>query len=122
MVPLICMVEKSRSSTASVALGMAVGNAGHMSQQLYQRLPAKQMSYWPANLFGPFSWYYIGRQPRSRGHMRRMAAGGKGVMRLLYGECADPGTSAKIVEGIEGHVLNASLSSLLEVVRDIGSA
>jgi triosephosphate isomerase len=57
--------------------------------------------------------------------LRRMAAGRKGVTRIVYGGSAGPGTFAKIAEGVDGLFLGRfahDINNLQKVIQEVGGA
>ena len=62
--------------------------------------------------------------PRAK-ELRKLAAGRKGLTRIVYGGSAGPGTFAKIAEGVDGLFLGRfahDINNLKKVIAEVGGA
>jgi len=127
LIPLICIGEKTHSSIASAAVGIAVEECRVQVKKVLSAIPDDAeiiLAYEPV-------WAIGASEPADPAHVvnvakeiRRMANSRKGVTRILYGGSAGPGTFAKIADGVDGLFLGRfahDLENLRQVIKEVGS-
>ncbi|KAK1816923.1 hypothetical protein LTR12_008645 [Friedmanniomyces endolithicus] len=107
MTPLVCIGEKSKSSIASQAVGIAVSECRPQITAALSQLPDETdviLAYEPV-------WAIGASEPAGADHvvavtqnLRALVAetGRKGRTRILYGGSAGPGTFQKLKDGVDG--------------------
>ncbi|KAK3112066.1 hypothetical protein LTR53_012044 [Teratosphaeriaceae sp. CCFEE 6253] len=127
MTPLICIGEKSQSSIASQAVGMAISECKPQITAALSKLPDDAdviLAYEPV-------WAIGASEPAGADHvvavtqnLRALVAdtGRKGRTRILYGGSAGPGTFGKLKEGVDGLFLGRfahDVSNLNTVIEEM---
>ncbi|KAK5133820.1 hypothetical protein LTR08_007250 [Meristemomyces frigidus] len=126
MVPLVCIGEKSRSSIASQAVGIAVSECKPQITAALSQIPDDSeviLAYEPV-------WAIGAAEPAGADHvvavtqnLRALVAGRKGRTRILYGGSAGPGTFEKLKEGVDGLFLGRfahDVGNLEKVIEEMG--
>jgi triosephosphate isomerase len=129
MTPLICIGEKSQSSIASQAVGIAVEECKPQIMAALSQLPSEAeviLAYEPV-------WAIGAAQPAGADHvvavtqqLRAIVAetGRKGRTRIVYGGSAGPGLFTKLKEGVDGLFLGrfahdvGNLGKVIEEMRE----
>ncbi|KAF7575463.1 Triosephosphate isomerase [Pyrenophora tritici-repentis] len=128
LIPLVCIGEKTHHSVASAAVGAAIQECRPQVTSVLAAVPDDTeviLAYEPV-------WAIGAKEPADADHvvnvtkeLRKMAAGRKGVTRIVYGGSAGPGTFAKIAEGVDGLFLGRfahDMHNLKKVVEEVGGA
>lgn len=128
LIPLVCIGEKTHHSIASAAVGAAVEECKPQVTSVLAAVPDDVeviLAYEPV-------WAIGAATPADPDHvvnvtkeLRKIAAGRKGVTRIVYGGSAGPGTFAKIAEGVDGLFLGRfahDIKNLQKVIQEVGAA
>lgn len=129
MIPIICIGEKSRSTSgiASEAIGLAVRECTSQIRVVLEKVPKEAplvFAYEPV-------WAIGASEPAGGEHVVNVVKGlravvekegGKRDVRIIYGGSAGPGTWEDVREGVEGLFLGRfahQVERFGEVVREI---
>jgi triosephosphate isomerase len=125
MIPLICIGEKSKSSIASQAVGIAVSECQPQIQAALSQLPSEAeviLAYEPV-------WAIGASEPAAADHviavtqnLRALVAGRQGRTRILYGGSAGPGTFQRLKDGVDGLFLGRfahDIANLEKVIEEM---
>ena len=128
LIPLVCIGEKSHGSIASAAVGLAIEECRPQVMSILSAMPDESeiiLAYEPV-------WAIGAKEPADADHvinvtkeLRRMAAGRKGLTRILYGGSAGPGTFKRLAKGVDGLFLGRfahDLNNLKQVISELGEA
>lgn len=128
LIPLVCIGERTHHSVASAAVGAAIEECRPQVMSLLAAVPDDHeviLAYEPV-------WAIGASEPADPDHvvnvtkeLRKLAAGRKGVTRIVYGGSAGPGTFAKIAEGVDGLFLGRfahDIKNLKKVIEEVGGA
>ncbi|CZT17667.1 related to triose-phosphate isomerase [Ramularia collo-cygni] len=128
MIPLICIGEKEKSSVASQAVGIAVGECKPQIEAALSLVPDDAevvLAYEPV-------WAIGAAEPAGADHvvavaqnLRALVQGRKGRTRILYGGSAGPGTFEKLKDGVDGLFLGRfahDVKNLEKVIREMSEA
>jgi triosephosphate isomerase len=128
LIPLVCIGEKTHHNIASAAVGAAVEECRPQVNSVLAAVPDDVeviLAYEPV-------WAIGAAEPADPDHvvnvtkeLRKLAAGRKGVTRIVYGGSAGPGTFAKIAEGVDGLFLGRfahDINNLKKVIEEVGGA
>jgi triosephosphate isomerase len=128
MTPLICIGEKSQSSSISQAVGLAVSECKPQITAALSQLPDDAeviLAYEPV-------WAIGAKEPAGADHvlavtqnLRALVAGRKGRTRILYGGSAGPGTFQKLKDGVDGLFLGRfahDVGNLEQVIKEMSEA
>jgi len=126
LVPLVCIGEKSHSSIASAAVGMAIEECRPQVMSVLEAVPDYAelvLAYEPV-------WAIGAKEPADADHIvhviqeiRKMAQNRKCSIRILYGGSAGPGTFARIAHSVDGLFLarfGHDLNNLKQVITEVG--
>ncbi|KAF2264055.1 Triosephosphate isomerase [Lojkania enalia] len=126
LIPLVCIGERTHHNIASAAVGMAVEECKPQVNSVLAAVPDDVeviLAYEPV-------WAIGAAEPADPDHvvsvtkeLRKLAAGRKGVTRIIYGGSAGPGTFAKIAEGVDGLFLGRfahDINNLKKVIEEVG--
>lgn len=127
LIPLICVGEKTHSNIASAAVGMAIEECRPQVKAVLDAVPTDAeiiLAYEPV-------WAIGADKPADPDHvvtvaqeLRKMASGREGVVRVVYGGSAGPGTFGKIVDGVDGLFLGRfahDIANLKTVIEEVGA-
>ncbi|KAH9876842.1 hypothetical protein IAQ61_002203 [Plenodomus lingam] len=128
IIPLVCVGETTHHEVASAAVGTAIQECKPQIESVLAAVPDDQeviLAYEPV-------WAIGAREPADADHvvnvtqeLRKLAAGRKGVTRIVYGGSAGPGTFAKIAQGVDGLFLGRfahDIRNLKKVIEEVGGA
>jgi triosephosphate isomerase len=128
LIPLICIGEKTHSSIASEAVGVAISECRQQVLSALSAVPSDAeiiLAYEPV-------WAIGASQPANPDHvvnvakeLKVMTKDREGVTRILYGGSAGPGTFTKIAEAVDGLFLGRfahDLKNVSEVIAEVGEA
>lgn len=123
--PLVCIGEKTHSQIASAAVGMAIQECRPQVQAVLAAIPDDAeliLAYEPV-------WAIGASEPAGADHvvavtqeLRKMVSGRKGVVRILYGGSAGPGTFQKLKDGVDGLFLGRfahDVKNLEQVIKEM---
>lgn len=126
LIPLVCIGEQKHHSIASAAVGAAIEECRPQVMSVLAAVPGEQeviLAYEPV-------WAIGAKEPADADHIvnvtqgiRAMAAGRKGVTRIVYGGSAGPGTFEKISDGVDGLFLGRfahDIHNLKKVIEEVG--
>jgi len=126
LIPLVCIGERTHDSIASAAVGAAIQECRPQVEAVLAAGPDHQevmLAYEPV-------WAIGAKEPADADHvvnvtkeLRKLAAGRKGVTRILYGGSAGPGTFTKMADGVDGLFLGRfahDIHSLKKVIEEVG--
>ena len=126
LIPLVCIGERTHHNIASAAVGAAVDECRPQVKSVLAAVPDDVeviLAYEPV-------WAIGAAEPADPDHvvnvtkeLRKLAAGRKGVTRIVYGGSAGPGTFAKIAEGVDGLFLGRfahDINNLKKVIQEVG--
>ena len=129
MVPLVCVGEVTRETTsASAGVGRAVEECRVQVESVLKAVPDECeviFAYEPVWAIGAKEPADADHVVNVTGELRRMAAGRKGLTRILYGGSAGPGTFGKIKDGVDGLFLGRfahDIHNLKKVIEEVGAA
>ncbi|KAI9843771.1 MAG: hypothetical protein M1837_006132 [Sclerophora amabilis] len=126
LVPLVCIGERTRGANALEATGLAVEECRPQVESLLNAVPDEAevvLAYEPV-------WAIGQSEPASADHvvavtkeLRKLCAGRKGLVRLLYGGSAGPGLFAHLSEGVDGLFLGRfahEVAAFKSVITELG--
>lgn len=126
LIPLICIGERTHSSIASAAVGQAIQECRVQVEAVLKAVPEEQeiiLAYEPV-------WAIGAKEPADPDHVvhvskaiREMVGQRKGLVRILYGGSAGPGTFGRIKEGVDGLFLGRfahDIRNLEKVIQEMG--
>ncbi|KAK6435323.1 hypothetical protein LTR95_008488 [Oleoguttula sp. CCFEE 5521] len=125
MTPLVCIGEKSRSSIASQAVGLAISECKPQITAALSGIPDTSdviLAYEPV-------WAIGASEPAGADHvvavtqsLRELVKGRQGRVRILYGGSAGPGTFEALKEGVDGLFLGRfahDIKNLEKVIEEM---
>lgn len=128
MIPLICIGEKTQSSIASQAVGLALRECTPQVQAALSAISDDAeviLAYEPV-------WAIGAAQPAGADHvvavtqnLKSLVQGRKGRTRILYGGSAGPGTFEKLKDGVDGLFLGRfahDIQNLEKVIQEMSEA
>jgi triosephosphate isomerase len=128
LIPLVCIGERAHSNIASAAVGMAIEECRPQVKSVLEAVPDGAeviLAYEPVWAIGAAEPADPDHVVRVTQELRKMASGRKGVVRVVYGGSAGPGTFGKIVDGVDGLFLGRfahDIGNLKKVIEEVGGA
>ncbi|KAF2279006.1 Triosephosphate isomerase [Westerdykella ornata] len=125
MVPLVCVGETTHGSVASAAVGQAIQECRVQVEAVLRAVPEEQeivFAYEPV-------WAIGAQEPADPDHVvhvtkaiREMVGQRKGLVRIVYGGSAGPGTFGRIKDGVDGLFLGRfahDIKNLEKVIKEM---
>ena len=125
LIPLVCIGEKTHGHVASAAVGMAIRECKPQIQAVLSAIPDDAdviLAYEPV-------WAIGASEPAGADHvvavtqeLRKLVQGRKGLVRILYGGSAGPGTFKKLKDGVDGLFLGRfahDVKNLEQVINEM---